>query len=291
VAAILQNLPPEQRAMAISSTLRDPALIEFSQKQLAKGALEILHKLSPRGRAKIFDALLADPVVVDTPHGSMRFLNHGRKSCWRAETILTKEPDSLKWIDGMGSGSVFWDIGANVGVLTLYAASRGDLEVWAFEPAAVNYYILTANCELNAFSKEVRCLLLGFGQTTELAELRVSQLDAAGAFSFKQKKGREEISDRQMVQVWAIDDLIERYDMRCPNYIKIDVHGLTQEILTGATRTLLRPDVRQIQIEAKEHGAAGKRISEFLAAFGFRIVNRNMKRGGTMQGDLVFGRG
>ena len=26
---------------------------------------------------------------------------------------------------------------ANVGVLTLYAATRGDLRVWAFEPAAV----------------------------------------------------------------------------------------------------------------------------------------------------------
>jgi len=37
----------------------------------------------------------------------------------------------------MHPGSVFWDIGANVGVLTLYAATRGDLRVWAFEPAAV----------------------------------------------------------------------------------------------------------------------------------------------------------
>ena len=55
----------------------------------------------------------------------------------------------MRWIDDMWPGSVFWDIGANVGVLTLYAAMRGDLDVWAFEPAAVNYYNLVANCELN----------------------------------------------------------------------------------------------------------------------------------------------
>ena len=59
-------------------------------------------------------------------------------------------------------GSVFWDIGANIGVLTLYAAMRGDLKVWAFEPAAVNYYNLVANCELNGLERRVRCLQLGF---------------------------------------------------------------------------------------------------------------------------------
>ena len=270
--------------------LRDPALAGSSQTAFAKGALGILHRLPPRRRARAFDDLLSHPVVVDTPHGPIRFLNHSRNSCWRAETILTKEPSSLKWIDAMTPGSVFWDIGANIGVLTLYAASRRDLRVWAFEPAAVNYYNLTANCELNGMSNEIHCLLLGFGKTPELAELRVSQLNSAGAFSFKPKKGREDIADRQTVQIWTIDDLIEQYKMQCPNYIKIDVHGLTQEILAGAARTLSRPELRQIQIEAREHGANGRLISEFLAPFGFSIVQRNMKRDGTTQGDLVFGR-
>jgi hypothetical protein len=106
-------------------------------------------KLLPAGqRADAADNLLSRPVVVDTPHGKIRFLNHSRRSFKRARTILTKEPDSLTWIDRMEPGSVFFDIGANVGVLTLYAATRGDIEVWAFEPAAVNYYNLVANCEL-----------------------------------------------------------------------------------------------------------------------------------------------
>ena len=48
-------------------------------------------------------------------------------------------------------------------MLTPYAATRGDLEVWAFEPAAVNYYKILANCELNHVENRVRCLQLGFG--------------------------------------------------------------------------------------------------------------------------------
>ena len=88
----------------------------------------------------------------------------------------------------MQPGSVFWDIGANVGALTLYAAQRGDLEVWAFEPAAVNYYCLAANCELNGFEKRVRCLQLGFSDKIEIADLHVSQLMTALSFTFKESK-------------------------------------------------------------------------------------------------------
>ena len=90
-------------------------------------SLSFLRFLPAGQRADAVDALLSKPVVVDTPHGKISFLNHSRRSFGRARTILTKEPDSMAWIDAMRPGSVFWDIGANVGVLTLYAAMRGDL--------------------------------------------------------------------------------------------------------------------------------------------------------------------
>jgi tRNA G37 N-methylase Trm5 len=126
----------------------------------ARRVLSLLKLLPTEQRADLVDLLLGKAAVVDTPHGQIRFLNHSGVSYWRARTIMTKEPDSMQWIDAMQPGSVFWDIGANVGVLTLYAAMRGDLEVWAFEPAAVNYYNLVANCELNCLEKRVRCLQL-----------------------------------------------------------------------------------------------------------------------------------
>jgi len=128
-----------------------------SLRESIKSLLSLLRRLPAENRADAVDILLKKPITVATPHGKIRFLNHGRRSCWRARTTLTKEPDSIAWIDAMEPGSVFWDIGANVGVLTLYAATRGDLDVWAFEPAAVKYYNLVANCELNRLEKRVRC--------------------------------------------------------------------------------------------------------------------------------------
>ena len=263
----------------------------------ARLAMAILRRLSVEDRARAVDALLSTPVIADTPNGPISFLNHGRGSCKRALTILTKEPDSLQWIDAMRPGAVFWDIGANVGVLTLYAAARGDIDVWAFEPAAVNYYNLVANCELNRLENCVRCLQLGFSDTSEIADLHVSQLLSAYSFSFREQKDLKKPRERrkvypslQAVQLSTIDDFLARYDVPCPNYIKIDVPGLTPEILNGARHTLSRSSVEQIQVEAKEHGNGGRRIVDYLAEFGFTVVKRGMKRDGQVQGDLVFAR-
>ncbi len=193
----------------------------------------------------------------------------------------------------MRPGSVFWDIGANVGVLTLYAAMRGDLEVWAFEPAAVNYYNLVANCELNHLEKRVRCLHLGFSDRVGIVDLHVSQLMSARSFTFKESQKldvrRRTYPSIQAVQVCTIDEFIARYGAPCPNYIKIDVPGLTQEIFIGAKHTLARPALREIQVEAREH-KGGRRIAELLAPLGFKMIGRGMRCEGQLQRDLVFAR-
>src|SRR5262245_35293389 len=68
---------------------------------VAKRLLSLLNWLPADQRADAVDILLSKPSVVDTPHGKILFLNHSRVSRWRARTIMTKEPDSIGWIDGM----------------------------------------------------------------------------------------------------------------------------------------------------------------------------------------------
>jgi len=269
-------------------------LIRRVLRELVKAILSLLKWLPEEQRADGVDVLLGKPIVVDTPHGKIRFLNHSRVSCWRARTIMTKEPDSMRWIDAMVPGSVFWDIGANVGVLTLYAATRGDLQVCAFEPAAVNYYNLVANCELNRVEKRVRCFQLGFSDTFEIADLHVSQLMSAHSFTFKESKkldggGRRTFPSIQAVPIFTIDDFIARHRMPCPNYIKIDVPGFTNRIFAGAKQTLAQPELKQIQVEAREHNG-GRDISALLSPLGFKLVGRGMRCGGQFQRDLVFAR-
>ena len=39
----------------------------------------------------------------------------------RIKTYATKEPETLQWIDEFEKGSVLWDIGANIGLLSVHA--------------------------------------------------------------------------------------------------------------------------------------------------------------------------
>jgi hypothetical protein len=68
-----------------------------------------------------------------------------------------------------------------------------------------------------------------------------------GALLHLQRKDpkRESFPSIQAVQVCTIDEFIARYGAPCPNYIKIDVPGLTQEIFAGPTQTLANPALRQ----------------------------------------------
>ena len=67
---------------------------------------------------------------------------------YRADTFSIKEPETLTWIDGFEQGRVVWDIGANVGIYSCYAAKHRNCKVYAFEPSVFNHELLSKNAFL-----------------------------------------------------------------------------------------------------------------------------------------------
>ena len=69
---------------------------------------------------------------------------------YRADTYATKEPETIEWMDRLfKSDEVMWDIGANIGLYSLYAARAKGLKVFAFEPESTNFARLNNNINLN----------------------------------------------------------------------------------------------------------------------------------------------
>jgi FkbM family methyltransferase len=249
-----------------------------------------LQQLPPASRARLqgrfVQELVNETLTTETPRGPLSFVLLGRAAGGRALNLLTKQPATITWIESFRPGSVFWDVGANVGTYTLYAALASDTTVVAFEPAAVNYYLLAANCEANNVDERVHCLLLGLGKERGVARLEVSQFDPARSFSFRGKKDRPH-PGRQAALILPMDHLIEEYQLACPNYIKIDVPGMTEPIIEGGTRLLRRPEVREVHIELREHSAAGQRITGLLEQSGFAVASRDVHGGSA---DVTFAR-
>jgi len=247
---------------------------DYVKKQFALLLYRLRRLDSLRGRTQgaLVQTLLDELLTVDTPKGAVSFVTMGKTAAGRMATILTKQPGTIAWIDNFVPNSVFWDVGANVGVFTLYAGLRRDTRIVAIEPAAVNYFTLAANCEANGLGDVADCLLVGLGRTRQLGRLDVSQF--SGAQSFKFTDG-ERHPGRQAALVLPLDTLIEDFDLPCPNYIKIDVPAMTEAIIEGGARTWQRPEVRSIHVEASDESSTGRRILASLAQYGFTVVSRS----------------
>jgi FkbM family methyltransferase len=243
--------------------------------QIVLGQLE---RLPDRVRAKLqgqFTQLLLDrAVTMETPRGPLSFVTLGKLGARRGMTMLKKQPATIEWIDRFAPNSLFWDVGANVGVYTLYAALRGDTRVVAFEPAAVNYFLLAANCQANRFDDRVQCLAAGLGRDKGISSLEVSQFTPARSFSFRARSERQYVG-QQAAPVFSIDQLVDEYGLACPNYMKVDVPGMSVEILEGAARTLARPEFRELHIELRAKSASEKQMVAMLERHGLVLAGRD----------------
>ena len=213
--------------------------------------------LAGRQRAAAIQARIAErltPVVVaDTPIGTVGFLCPDPLPAYRAQTLLTKEPETIAWIDSFGSGDVLWDIGANVGSFSLYAALR-QVRTFAFEPSAPNYFLLNRNIELNRMQDRVSAFCLAFSDDTRLASFHMKTTQLGGALSsFAEPvdwQGRTYTAAFQQGMIgFAIDTFVDEFQPLFPTHIKIDVDGREDKILLGATRTLKDARLKSVLIE------------------------------------------
>ena len=78
------------------------------------------------------------------------------------DKFYTKEPETLEWIDSFEKEEnkiIFWDIGANIGLYSIYAALKyTNIEVVSFEPSTSNLRILTRNISINKLEEKINNL-------------------------------------------------------------------------------------------------------------------------------------
>src|SRR5262245_23295686 len=96
-----------------------------------------------------FIQALQPVATIKTRHGDLLCrCGHGRL-LWRAQTFDTEEPDTVQWLDSIEPGDCLWDVGANVGLYSIYAARFKKCRVYAFEPESQNFALLIENIALN----------------------------------------------------------------------------------------------------------------------------------------------
>ncbi len=192
---------------------------------------------------------------------------------WRAETFHSKEPETIQWINSFAPGSILVDVGANVGVFSLYAAAHRNCQVFAFEPESQNYACLNKNIYLNHLSSRIHAFNVGLDEATKATELHLGSFQSGAAnHSVGQAvnvKGEEyRAAFSQSVLAYSFDEFRERFGLPIPNHIKIDVDGNEDKVIRGMKNTLASSVVKSIAIELNDSDQA---LIDLIKSSGFKI--------------------
>ena len=181
---------------------------------------------------------------------------------WRVDTFFTKEPETLEWIDNFEKKEnlIFWDIGANIGLYSLYNSFKNPKSTTiAFEPSSSNLRVLTRNISINNLEKNIKVVSIPLtNKKNTFQEMKEEQFIEGGAMnSFGEKfdfEGKEFMTAMKYNLLGTtMNYFIENSILEIPDYIKIDVDGIEHLILEGGDRFLNNQKVKSISIEINEN--------------------------------------
>jgi hypothetical protein len=167
----------------------------------------------------------------------VRFCVPNDRAVFRVSTIETKEPATVEWIRNLPPNSNLWDIGANIGIYSAYAAAYGH-RVVAVEADEAH--------------------TTAFAQTVSLSDLEhVRIIEAA-------------LGERM-----TIDELVKNHGFEPPTAIKIDTDGDDLLVVRGARNSLA--GVQSVIVETDDRKPADKaEIDTILGCAGFIFTGRHL---------------
>jgi len=191
-----------------------------------------------------------------------KFFSPNKLIDWRVKTFFSKEPETLEWIDSFNhkENSIFWDIGANIGLYSIYNSLKNtNSKTIAFEPSTSNLRVLSRNISINNFEKKIKILPIPL-TNKENSFLIMNEHDfiEGGALnSFGEKYNFEgkifESKMRYQIFGTTINYLLDNKILEVPDYIKIDVDGIEHLILEGGDKYLKNKKIKSLSIEINEN--------------------------------------
>jgi len=201
---------------------------------------------------------------------------------YRWKSYNTKEPETLDWVDTwIQDGDTFFDIGANIGVYSIYAAFRHPrTRVVAFEPEYANLHLLRDNVIANGLQRRIEVYSTALSDRPGISYLHVQDLTPGSALHTESKEllsmtlTEHPVVWREGICTFTLDAFCDETSLQ-PNCIKIDVDGTEPKVLEGGVRTLSSPRLRSLIIELPEEKLARAACEQILLGAGLHCEWRD----------------
>jgi FkbM family methyltransferase len=203
----------------------------------------------------------------------------------RINSYTTEEPETIKWIESFSSDSnlVFYDIGSNIGGFSIIASLiHDDIQIYSFEPNFMNFYYQIKTCRDNNLSN-IFPLNLAINNKNEFNFFKYDRLNVGSKGTFGEEL-KEQMLNSQYSNPFkrgisyeagvlgvSLDSLVYEFNLKVPNYIKIDVDGTELLILKGAKKLLKDEKLREIYIEIDDEIYSNNEIEILMSDYDFEV--------------------
>ena len=167
---------------------------------------------------------------------------------------------------------VIVDVGANIGLFSLYAAFNSAQKVHAFEPNREAYNVMLENIRRNNLQTII--IPHNYAVTSRSSEV-VSIPKAASPqnrISYK-NVGRDQ-DEYELVNTISLDDIVSRENMSRVDLLKMDCEGSEYEILEGMSESTFSK-INRIIVEYHD-GKVGE-LTEKLKQHGFKLEKQSQE--------------
>lgn len=216
---------------------------------------------------------LNESTVFEISHNNIEMKIHTPNNVcyYRAKSFSTKEPETLQWIESFSKESVFWDIGSNIGLYSIYASLNG-IKSFSFEPMPENINQLKKNVVINNLDNNI-IIPLSINDISKISRMNFKSIHVSGSshssFYSTLDQHLNSSFDKSFQTIGiSSNDFIKQYGLKPPTYVKIDVDGNEIACLKGLSEIL--PNIKELLVEVNKE-TNRKEIVEFLEKKNFKI--------------------
>ncbi len=211
----------------------------------------------------------------------LQFYTPNSLCLYRAESFSDKEPETLEWIEEFGKNeAILFDIGANIGLYSIYHNKLNNGKCFAFEPSFFNLKLLLKNININICQDMTSIVSSPLSDTVGFSNFRYGSSVEGGAlsafgvnFGYDGKEINSQVSSN--VLGLSLDWMFDNKIIKIPNLVKLDVDGIEHIILSGAKRILTHPDCKSILVEVNDNFAEqSEKVSVLLTSYGYMLRDK-----------------
>jgi len=174
------------------------------------------------------------PMTVKSPNGKLKVnglkLDIEDNPSGGVAPIVAREIEGVYRLDDIPfeDGDVALDVGAHVGVVSIYLAKKHpEITVHAFEPLPENYRRLLRNIQANGVENVVAHDVAMTGDGRPLTIVADPQSNSGGASAYVAEEAGEGVEVQSVTLAQALDE----YEIDRCRLLKIDVEGAEYEVL------------------------------------------------------------